>query len=376
MVIAVAGMIAGIMFLVQMVLYEKLWNRSVEVRIRFRDDSVSTGHETVLSEVVENRKWLPLPALKVKFQCSGELKFVDDGSSKVTDMYYRNDLFCMMPFRRITRSHKICCSKRGYYGIRGIDLVGADLFMTREMVESRTGEAHIYVIPALYETEELKSAVQIISGEALSKRHLITDPFAYRGIREYTPFDEAKTVNWKASAKADELKVNVYDHTSVSTVEIYINLADRQIVRQEERNERAISIGAYLTKVFLEAGIGVSLYANGKDIIHKNILCMEENHDKGQLEHIYKMLARIDLSLGTEAFVPCFEERLMKDTGQMTVFISPDCQPEYQDLLCRLEKNRQFLWICPGAETEEADIRNELLSCVLSIPMMMQSRLL
>ncbi len=368
MVIAVAGMIAGIMFLVQMVLYDKLWNRSMDVRIKFQDDSVSAGNETVLTEVVENCKWLPLPALKVKFQCSGDLKFVADGSSKVTDMYYRNDLFCMMPFRRITRSHKIRCPKRGYFGIRGIDLVGADLFMTREMVESRPGETHIYVLPSLYETEELKSAFQIISGEILSKRHLLTDPFAYRGIREYTSFDEAKTVNWKASAKSDELKVNVYDYTSISTVEIYINLADRRIVRQDERNERSISIGAYLTKVFLESGIGVSLYANGKDCIHKNILCMEENRDKDQLEHIFRMLARMDLSLGTEAFVACFEERLMRFTGQMTVFISPDRQVEFQDMLCRFDQKRPFLWICPGAEAKDADIRKELLSSLLMIP--------
>lgn len=367
MAMVVMGMIAGVMFLVQMVVYQKLWNRLVEVKINFKDSSVRAGSQTVLTEVVENRKWLPLPALKVKFQCSGDIRFKEDDSSAVTDMYYRNDLFCMMPFRRITRNHKIRCTKRGYFGIRGIDLVGADLFMTQEMVESRPGETYIYVVPALFETAELISAVQKISGEVLSKRHLMTDPFAYRGIREYTPSDEVKTVNWKASAKSGELKVNVYDYTSVSTVEIYMNLEDRQIFRQEEWIEKSISIGAYLTKAFLEAGIGVSLYANGKDTIHKNILCMEENRDKGQLEHVYKMLARIDLSLGTEPFAPCFEERIMKNTGQMTILISPDWHTEFQDLLCRMEKTREFLWICPCEKQEEVDIRSKLLSHVLMI---------
>ncbi len=368
MIMAVIGAVAGIMFLLQTVLYKKLWSRLVEVKIEFDDLIVRAGDKTVLTEVVENRKWLPLPALKVKFQCSGDLKFTDDENSAVTDMYYRNDLFCLMPFRRITRRHEICCTKRGYFGIKGIDLVGADLFLTQKMVENRSGETFIYVIPALYETEELAAAVQEISGEVLSRRHLQTDPFAYRSIREYTPTDEVKTVNWKASAKTGELKVNVYDYTSVSTVEIYMNLEDRQIMKQEEQVEKAISIAAFLAAAFLEAGIGVSMYANARDCLNKNRLCMEDNRDKGQLENIYRMLARIDLRQEMEAFDQCFEEQLGSHTGQMRIFISPDGHTEFQDLLCHLLQKQNFFWLCPCKKNEDVEIRAELMGYTRLIP--------
>ncbi len=368
MIMVVIGGVAGMLFWLQMVFYRKLWNRSVEVKIAFNDMTVRAGEKTILTEIVENRKWLPLPALKVKFQCSGDLKFADDDSSVVTDMYYRNDLFSLMPFRRITRRHEIRCTKRGYFGIRGINLVGADLFLTREMLDIRQGETWIHVIPALYETEELQTAVQEISGEVLSKRHLQTDPFAYRGIREYTPTDEVKAVNWKASAKTGELKVNVYDYTSVSTVEIYMNLEDRRIIRQEEQVEKAISIAAYLAGEFLNLGIGVDLYANARDCISKNILCMEDNRDKGQLEHIYKVLARIDLRQETEVFEQCFEERLMNNTNRMRVFISPDGHKEFQDLLCNSLPKQRFIWICPCKKAENAEIRDELIEHTRLVP--------
>lgn len=367
MVILVIGAIAGAAFLLQMFLYQRLWSKAVEVKIEFDDATVRAGEKTILWEQVENRKWLPLPALKVKFQCSGDLKFANDDSSAVTDMYYRNDMFCLMPFRRITRRHEIHCVKRGYFGIRGIDLVGADLFLSQEMLESRSGETHIHVIPAWLETEELIAAVQKINGEVLAKRHLMTDPFAYRGIREYTPFDEMKSVNWKASAKSEDLKVNVYDYTSVSTVAIYMNLEDRQIIRQEAQIEKAISIAAYLAEHFLDAGTGVSLYANAKDCIHKNILFMEENRDRDHIEHIYKMLARIDLQQGTEDFGQCFEEQIMKG-GQMRVFISPDCHREFQELLCRIDQNQEFVWLCPCRKQSDAEIRKELLGRTILIP--------
>ena len=34
------------------------------------------------------------------------------------------------------------------------------------------------------------------------------DPFEYRGIREYQPYDDMRSVNWKATAKTGDLKVN------------------------------------------------------------------------------------------------------------------------------------------------------------------------
>lgn len=358
--IILIGLIAAGLYILQKILYLTLWKKGLNVSLKFKDDVVRAGSHTYLTEVLENHKWLPLPALKVKFQCSGDLIFPADHNSQVTDMYYRNDLFSLMPFRRITRKHKIICSHRGYYGIRGIDLVNADLFLTKESVESRPGETWLHVLPALFEAPDLYTAVRKISGEVAYRQHLLSDPFAFRGIREYTCFDEMKSVNWKASAKSEDLKVNIYDYTALSAVSIFINLKNRDLSGMAEQIEKSISIGAYLAENYLNDGINISIYTNGRDILSNNILSAENKQDRKQVEQINKMLARLDLKREIEPF-EYFEEQIKKQNGQKVIIISADWHEDMQNFLIGLNPVLvDYVWLCPCRKKSELKIKKEL----------------
>ncbi|MDR0220868.1 MAG: DUF58 domain-containing protein [Lachnospiraceae bacterium] len=366
MSIILIGLVAAALFYIQHRLYQHTWNKAVNVAIKFHDDAVRAGEQTTLTEVVENAKWLPLPALKVKFQCSCTLIFASDQSSKVSDMYYRNDLFSLMPYRRITRKHKITCSKRGYYGIKGIDLVSADLFLAREMVETRAGETWLHVFPKPLEIPELPVTLRELCGEATERRHLVTDPFAFRGIREYTPFDEVKTVNWKASAKAEDLKVNVYDYSAVSSVSLFVNVADSQMSGSVDNIEKALSIAAYLAEAFLTKGVNLSLYANGRDCLQKTTLCLEDCCDRRQLIQINKMLARLDLEQKPEPFA-CFSQHLKQQADRMLVVISPYWLDDFQEMLAGQDNQRDIVWLCPCRKEEDIKVRAGLQNRTLLI---------
>ncbi|MDR2888983.1 MAG: DUF58 domain-containing protein [Lachnospiraceae bacterium] len=366
MTIVLIGLLAVLSFFFQKLLYQKIWNRSVLVKLEFADESVFAGGTTVLNETVENRKWLPLTVLKVKFQCSNSLIFETDDSSTVSDLYYRNDLFCLLPYRRIIRGHTIHCPKRGYYGINGIDLVGADLFLSTEMVENRLGEAYLHVLPAIWETDELITVVRKINGEIAARRHLVTDPFAFRGIREYTPFDEVKSINWKASAKTEELKVNVNDYTSVGAANLYLNLSDRQSIWQEDQLEKVISIGCYLVKALLEKGNNISLYTNGRDGMNSEIQGINAVGDSGQLEQIYRMMARIDLKQPPLPFEQHFKANLDGSSDRLAVIIASDYHEDFQTFLGQIKGG--FIWICPCVKSGEVPIKEELVVHTILIP--------
>lgn len=85
--------------------------------------------------------------LKVKFQVSRNLRFSDEGDGAVTDKYYRNDILSLGPRQRVTRKIPFLCGARGYYRIRGLDLVAADLFLTREMIAEAEADTTLYVYP-------------------------------------------------------------------------------------------------------------------------------------------------------------------------------------------------------------------------------------
>lgn len=362
MVIVFAGLFALVLFWLQQKLYRKWWKQNVTVLLTFEKTMVRAKEEVRLLEVVENRKKLPLPSLKVKFQCSRYLEFSDSVNSSVTDRYYRNDLFSIMPYQRVTRTHHISCPKRGYYGIYGIDLVGADLFFSEEMTYSLGSEAVLYVLPAAFPPSALSAALKRIQGELEVRKYELEDPFTYRGIREYQPFDAPKDINWKATARTGELKVNIRSHTAVSGVRIFMNLEDKGILRREELLEMSLSLCVGLAEQLLSQGIRLSIYGNGADCISGQLLELPDLTERSSIESVYKALARIDLNFPMEKFGEAFSERLFDGKDNMyTVFLSPDIHRDYQQVLIKFKEQagEDFLWICPAKK--ERETKSEIL---------------
>ena len=75
--------------------YSKSCLEKVEVDLFISANSATEGDELVLTEIVKNEKWLPLPWLSVKFRVDRELVFADC-TSVVSDFYYRHDLFFIL----------------------------------------------------------------------------------------------------------------------------------------------------------------------------------------------------------------------------------------------------------------------------------------
>lgn len=367
MVIVFAALLAFGIFLLQRTVYSRLWKKGLKVSLEFEKGTVRAREEVRLSEVVENHKRLPLPSLKVKFQCSRYLIFSDSTNSSVTDRYYRNDLFSVMPYQRITRTHRIICPQRGYYGIYGIDLVGVDLFFSEEMVASLSSETVLYVLPRALPFSQTEQAIRRISGDLVTRRHEIEDPFTYKGIREYQPYDEPKAINWKASARTDELKVNIRENTSVSGVRIFMNLEDNDILRREELLEMSISLCEGIAEFLLKEGVRLSVYANARDCISGQELRMENLADGMSMEGICKALARLDLSSPMDKFGITFREKLFEEQDTVyTIFISPDTHEDYQQVIAeyqsRREQKNDFVWICPVKRDGVQDIFETLRS--------------
>ena len=134
------------------------------------------------------------------------------------------------------------------------------------------------------------SIINYVNGKSL-----FTDPFAFKGIREYFPYDNIKNVNWRASAKSSKLMVNQYDTFVSLNAQIVFNASLRNF-SLEEVGEYGIKIAATLLQKFHKLGIPVSFESNGLDFeSNKNIsipLKITSSHLKG----INESLAKIDFN--------------------------------------------------------------------------------
>ncbi|MCD7807467.1 MAG: DUF58 domain-containing protein [Lachnospiraceae bacterium] len=352
------GIVAWLLYMIQLKVYQKLWNRNLSVKIDFSCREIFEGEQGNLLEVVENRKHLPLAMLKVKFHTDRNLVFDDVDGSRVSDLFYRNDVFQIGGGERITRTLSFTGQKRGYYKIMGIDLVSTELLMTADMAESRGEDSWLYVYPRPFFSEDFWQSLQQLNGEVLTRRHLIEDPFEYRGIREYQPFDTMRSVNWKATAKTGSLKVNQRNYTALQTIRIFFNIDDLGILKKDDAVELCLRICAALSAYFLSQGIRVSLYGNGVDVINNEPVGIEAGAGNGQMDQIYKALARVDTSKAGVNFTESFREKLLYESGgTMTLFVSANA---YEDLLTLIgeyqELGKEYVWFYPVWRREKPSL--------------------
>ena len=344
------GLLFFLLFLLQKMIYRRLWNKNLTVDISFAREHIFEGEESELKEIIQNKKKLPLPMLKVKFRADRHLVFGDsEECAQTTDQFYRNDMFRVGGGEKITRTLKFVGGRRGFYEIDSVSLVASDVFLTDQMVDELPLHGEIYVYPKLYDSQEMRQSLIQLNGEVLSRRHLLEDPFEYRGIREYQPSDDMRSINWKATARTGGLKVNQKNYTSLRSIRIFFNVEDTGIMKKEDCVEASLQLVAGLSAFFLSRGIQTACYGNGVDIETHEPFAIAEKAGEGQFDAICRGLARLDLEQPAADFTGCFEERLFLEAkGTITCFVAPN---QYHDFLELLEKyadaGNEFYWFYP-----------------------------
>lgn len=293
---------ALIVLFFQRLIWKRVWNRGLRVQVSFDQQAVTEGEQCRLTEVVTNRKILPLPALEIKFRVNRELCFLDSKNTSTTDLSYRSDVFCMLPYQRITRKMEVACKRRGYYTISKIDLVPANLLHPQLLSEGRSCRAELYVYPQRSALKGLEIPFNQMMGQCLTRRFLYEDPFEFRGIRDYVPADGMKRINWAATAKTGELKVNQYQDTSQQRVTLLLNLETEGTHVYRALQEESIRIVRSLTEWFCARGVPVRFLFNARDAESENPVQSMFGTGSAHALHCKRLLARIELGKGQQDF--------------------------------------------------------------------------
>lgn len=370
MYIVFAAVLALVLYLAEFNIYKKHWTDGLKVNAFFKVDEVFAGEEAELTETIENCKKLPLPMIKMKLQLSKKLLFRDTDNSAVSDYFYRTDIYSIRAKEKVTRSIRFVAAKRGYYDFHGIDLLGSDMFYSAEFVKSVQTSSFLYVYPKVYDPRLFEPVLNRINGEVITKNNLIEDPFELKGIREYQTFDSLKNVNWKASAKQEDLMVNMHDSTTKRNIRIFLNLEDSTIYDMEELKELCISMAISLVISFCKRGIPVSLYANTRDYLTEEPVILEEGSGDTHIRSANRMLARVNLAKGVCSFNDTFKEVLLKDSeDSYSVIISPYMQDDFQNFLIELkESGKDFSWLYPAYKRNQFEVNEALKDKAVLVP--------
>ncbi len=304
--------------------YIKHWHKNLSVELNFSEAEVFPGDEVILTEIVSNGKWIPVPMVTIKFAIDRSLVFTDVVMNvSISDKCYKSDVFSLLFFQKVSRRLPFTCNKRGLYLIESIDLVSSDIFLSDILGYTIPTHQSLTVCPAPLSAEEIDIPYHKIMGTILAKQFAYEDPFEFRGIREYQTYDTMNSINWNASARTGDLKVNIHDYTAAQEVCILLNLENEGILTYETLKEKSISMACALTFRLTQQGVGVSIISGGVDAITGERLSITSGCDESHRKEIMIGLSRIDLDKDMTDFLTIMEEkRNSLDKGTHIVMIS------------------------------------------------------
>lgn len=318
--------------------YKKCWNHNLEIDVFLPEEQLYEGDITNIKEVIINDKMLPLPILEVFFHFKKGLKYTDMANSLVSDKLYRRDVFAVGMKRKISRTFEVACVKRGYYTLESLELMSSDLFMQQKFLGEKQFFKEFYVFPKKVKSEKIGLPYKKIMGDLISRKHLYEDPFSFGGVRDYAITDPMNRINWKASAKAQDLIVNMYESSINQKIVVVLDTFENRNSGSEDLNEESIRIAAALVERLFFQGVEVTLIGNGSDLITKELLCMK--HLKGAgVPMIKQRLARLEL--GEENRIESFFDQVEKDTYVVLISKNLELQTNLEIYF------KEFIWIIP-----------------------------
>lgn len=360
---------AGVVYFGIEMWYRRKWADNLEADIKFSTDTAYPGEEVHMYEVITNRKKLPVPVLNIKIRMDRRLHFDgEDANASVSDYSYKNDVFCIHGNQRITRTIPITCMQRGVFRIDFFELVSNGIFMGDILHKSQGCDAGLVVFPKPVNTEQVDIVYKRLMGDVLINRRLYEDPFEFAGIREYQPFDTMNSINWKATARSMDLKVNVHGNTSSQKVVILLNLENEGMTVMSKLQEYSISIAASLANMLLKKGVSVSLITNGCDMESKQSIVFGAGVGLSHSDSINYGLARLNLEEKMEPFSKVMRENAGDISEEaVIVLISYSYHKKMvEELELLAKKASDAMWIMP--HIIEKDWKPQAVTSVDIIP--------
>jgi uncharacterized protein (DUF58 family) len=202
----------------------------------------------------KRRQWVQLPDYALRRKSP---------PSKSAKVLTRPVYFTFIPPKRTGESQvELVFPRRGHYSQENFSL--STRFPFSFLIKSRRVrlDRDLIVYPALLEPDDLVDVLPLVTGEFVSfMRGLGTE--LYR-IREHTPDDMARYVDWKATAKTGSLKVREFTREDERRLRVVFDNAEPGQV-SASAYEHAVSLAATLAHYFHGENVDLSFAGSNYD---------------------------------------------------------------------------------------------------------------
>lgn len=288
----------AVFVVVQGLLYKKGIFEKVYIMRSFDNTGVFPGEKVVYELTIENRKFLPLTWVSIDEKLSAGLEFaINTKVQKLNeDLYLHNTMLSLLPYQKVVRRYDLKAVKRGYYQLKYMTMTSTNMLGTEEYSIEREESASISVYPNIKDLRGALIPANTTQGDFSVKRWIIEDPMVITGVRAYSGNDSLKSINWKATAKNQQLLVNKYDYTADKRIMIILNLERQEYSLNKEdiqTIEEAIEVCASIASMTHETGIPVGFATNSHMLGPMETNVLDPDTGDKHMTAILESLARV-----------------------------------------------------------------------------------
>lgn len=302
---------AALVLVLQAFVFRRFGRRRLTYSRSFGAVSAYCGDTVELIEEIGNRKWLPVPWLRVESQLRTGLEFGSQENLEISSgSIYQNhkSFFSLLPYTKITRRHKLVCARRGVYRLSAVSLTVGDVLGISTATERKDVEGELLVYPLPADVSALPADTRSWQGDITVRRWIVDDPFMIAGVREYRSGDPLKGVNWKATARSGRLQVHQLDFTADHRLMIVLNMENHEGMWQRVNDEPLIEYGLSLAAGYarlavaqgMEAGFAVN--APVEPGAERPIVLLPEG-GRGRLEELFEAMARMPMECSVPVYL-------------------------------------------------------------------------
>jgi uncharacterized protein (DUF58 family) len=280
------------------------WNRASLARLSYEREvtpaKAFVGESIHVRMRVTNRKALPVPWVRIQESFPAGLAERDKprmlGAKQGANLVTKAT--SLARYERVTWNFDLECRERGLYRFGPARVVSGDVFgfFTSERLQPE--QTHVLVYPKTVSLPELGIPALRPFGETRGGAPFYEDPTRLRTLRDYTPTDPLRRIDWKATARAQELKVRVFDPSVTQTMMV---VQDAQTLGRGSGQwgyspiflERAVTAAASIARWGLEQRYSVGFASNGVSPLTDESIRVPFSRSTGQLAAVLEALALV-----------------------------------------------------------------------------------
>ncbi len=316
----------------------------LETEVEISQTHAFVGETLTLRLRLANRKIIPLSALQVRVNLPEILEPSNQSFSKLHESAPQEGVVVRSTslrwYERLIWDFQIPLITRGHFQLARVDLKSGDFFGVYRRERTDDAGHTLWVYPEVLSLERLGLPRLRPQGDQRGGQRLFEDPTRLQTIRDYRPGDPLKKVDWKATARRQQLQSRVYDPSSDLIAVVALNVSTLPHAWQGffgDIFERAVSVAASLANGYSDERVPVGLLANCTWPGHDTAIRVPPSRSPGQMTRILEALAMADVFTLVRIERMLSEERLTY--GSTLALVTAVLTPALESSLLQIKRH-------------------------------------